>query len=243
MSTADVVQGFQSAQQGHAYRRRIPRSGRLPNGTIFADFSAFEPPGRVTLPEKITRSRAYIAPEGRPDQVAPFERAAEIPDGYVAVPGETSLRTAQREGLKTFDHARSFAAPSASGSLSALQQLQFVAKGRTARPKRKEKRKKFRKGTSHRKGAMRRGPRPPRPPRPRRPPRAPRPPRTPREPRDARPPRAKGTKNAQVPGICRVQCGGTSGSCWNTGVCISGYVPYPDKIGSCCFPRITQCAL
>jgi hypothetical protein len=230
--------------RGSLPRGGLPTSGlpasTLPTlgaGAFGGTLPKYDPFAVAGIPAGPARAAAYIAPEGYTAPVAPHDPTQPVPIGYAFVP-VTELRKQERSALTGL---------TAGTKAQAAAPVEVRRRSPSDRPPEGE-----------RAARESRTPRPQRAARPARTPRAPRAartngktraprrarvPRRPRAPRPPRAPRASKTKGTQVPGICRVQCGGGPGACWNTGVCISGLVPYPAHMGACCFPRTFQCAL
>jgi hypothetical protein len=190
------------------------------------------------LPSAPPRNILALVSQERPDIVAPYDTRQPIPPGYYVVP-VSELKRPTGAGFVAI------------GPRAEVPALHTAEVRRPAPPLPIQRARVAREPRRPREPRKPRGARPPRKPRPPRAPRPPRPPRKPRQyyarnrkprkPRVPRKPRAKKTKGREIPGICRIQCGGRPGACWNTGVCISGLVPYPAHIGSCCFPRSYKC--
>jgi hypothetical protein len=233
-ATLEAAQSLAGRPDAQAMPELDPTCGRrvLGRTELASTGSARE----LSTPRNVTG----LVSQERPDVIARYDTTVTPPVGYAVVP-ISAIRAPKRIGYQAI------------GPRAEIPALHTAEVRRTAPPLSEQQR-----------GRVAREPRRPRPPRAARDPRPPRKRRlflgafaprrsrrgrvprnrrTPRPPRAPRAPRASKTKGREIPGICRVQCGGRPGACWNTGVCISGFVPYPAQIGACCFPRSIKCMI
>lgn len=226
---AQTLANRSAAQSAQA--RDCGAGNRITSRTTYAS--------QTTKPPSATpRNVVAVLDTAAPYRASRFDSVQTPPAGFVFVPVASLTRPMQPPSAAITVAGTTGIFPSSAVRRPAAE---LSVTGAVVRAREQRVPRKPRKPRTPRAARKPRAARPERPPRKERKPRRPRMARKPRAARKPRRPRPPKTKGKQIPGICRIQCGGRPGACWNTGVCVSGLVPYPANIGACCFPRTFHC--